>query len=61
MKVGLGKYEHEAGECWGRKIATLEGPCGDPRCEKAFRDAFAHGISQAYNLIGECVNMPARS
>lgn len=35
MKVGLEEYRHEAGECYERQVATLEGPCGDPRCEKA--------------------------
>ena len=35
MKVGLEGYKHEVGECYTRKVAELDGPCGDPRCNGA--------------------------
>lgn len=38
MKVGLDTHQHEAGECYDRKIADHweDGRnCGDPRCEYA--------------------------
>jgi len=33
--AGLEEYEHEYGECYRSHIATLNGPCGDPRCDGA--------------------------
>jgi hypothetical protein len=32
MKVGNENYQHEAGECYQKQIASLVKECGDPRC-----------------------------
>ena len=60
MKVGLNKYQHEAGECHDRKIATLSGPCGDPRCTAGLKPKHPRNTQKLVNGADVVVNMTSK-
>ena len=47
----MNEHQHKSGECFNRKIATLDGPCGDPRCRETLT-AMLEALKDAELYLG---------